>query len=269
MEVERHRCRLEAHAIARGIPGQLAQLRNAIAPGPAPRLLVVVQPGRRRPSARAPADCSIRREAAVSTCAPARRPQRSSRCRRPRCLVGHGSGRARSCPRIGRSGGFVCRPSTVTSRRRVGRFSSTAPSVGALPVSAGPPASTEPGGAASAGHRTRRDTHRRDAPVEPTRSGTRPSIADVLSCARCGAATVRRSSAAFFPRALGKAAHRELKANGRRLVDRCLAEHVRVPAAAVVARPVEPRVVSAIAPVFIRGVRFGCFGGRGIMRRGR
>jgi hypothetical protein len=69
----------------------------------------------------------------------------------------------------------------------------------------------------------------------------------------------------IFPRAVGKAAHRELKANGRRLVDRCLAEHVRVPAAAVVARPVEPRVVSAIAPVFIRGVRFGCFGGRGII----
>ena len=36
------RCRFEAAAIARALPRQLAQLRIAIAPGPAPRLLVVV-----------------------------------------------------------------------------------------------------------------------------------------------------------------------------------------------------------------------------------
>ena len=36
------RCRVEAHAIARAFPRQLAQSRVAMAPGPAPRLLVVV-----------------------------------------------------------------------------------------------------------------------------------------------------------------------------------------------------------------------------------
>jgi hypothetical protein len=39
----RSRCRNEAHAIAGAIPRQLAQLRVAMAAGPAPRLLVVVR----------------------------------------------------------------------------------------------------------------------------------------------------------------------------------------------------------------------------------
>jgi hypothetical protein len=38
-------------------------------------------PAARRPSARVRADCSIRREAAVSTCGPARRPNRACRAR--------------------------------------------------------------------------------------------------------------------------------------------------------------------------------------------
>jgi hypothetical protein len=37
------RCCFETHVITRAIPGRLAQLQIAIAPGPAPRLLVVVQ----------------------------------------------------------------------------------------------------------------------------------------------------------------------------------------------------------------------------------
>ena len=44
-ERARRRYRIEAHAIARAIPRQLAQSRVAMAPAPAPRLLVVVRSG--------------------------------------------------------------------------------------------------------------------------------------------------------------------------------------------------------------------------------
>jgi hypothetical protein len=65
-------------------------------------------PAARRPSARVPADCSIRREAAVSTCGPARRSERASdglnsRCSRQRGKEERAAG-ARDDRRCSRTG---------------------------------------------------------------------------------------------------------------------------------------------------------------------
>jgi hypothetical protein len=55
-----------------------ARLSPSMQPGDGPRPLPYSSnSAARRPSARVPTDCSIRREAAVSTCGPARRPNRA------------------------------------------------------------------------------------------------------------------------------------------------------------------------------------------------
>jgi hypothetical protein len=78
----------DAHAIARALPGQLAQLRIAIAPGPTPRLLVVVQLGSARQVGSRREDSRLHRQAAVSTRAPARRPTRvRARAQRTRSVA--------------------------------------------------------------------------------------------------------------------------------------------------------------------------------------
>jgi hypothetical protein len=57
----------------------LAQLRIAIAPGPAPRLLVVVHPGSERTLEPALQDSSFAEKQEFSPCVRGRRPQRASR----------------------------------------------------------------------------------------------------------------------------------------------------------------------------------------------
>jgi hypothetical protein len=60
-----HQYRLEAHAIARAIPGRLAWLQIAIAPGPAPRLLVVVRLSSQGLDLPARPRCSLQADAAA------------------------------------------------------------------------------------------------------------------------------------------------------------------------------------------------------------
>jgi hypothetical protein len=65
----------------------------------------------------------------------------------------------------------------------------------------------------------------------------------------------------IFPRALEKAARPELKANGRRLVDRFLAERVRASAAVGVEPSVELRVAARSSPATLTSSSTSPMGG--------